>query len=71
MKQRRFEIFELARKINGSCLECSKDMWSEGPIHDDILICHACYDNDVLKKHGYSVSQPAQECGTICRYEQV
>jgi len=56
MKQRRFEIFELARQINGSCLECSKDMWSEGLIHDDILICHACYDNDVLKKHGYSVS---------------
>jgi len=37
------------------CLECSKPMWSEGIIGDDILLCHACYDNITLDKWGYLI----------------
>jgi|APGre2960657373_1045057.scaffolds.fasta_scaffold758584_1 hypothetical protein len=37
------------------CLECGKSMISEGFIGDDILLCHACYDNLTLKKWGYLI----------------
>lgn len=33
------------------CLECDREMWREGWIGDDMLLCHACYDNDNLNKH--------------------
>lgn len=48
-----YKEFENAVLVEGQCLECNCDMYNEGPIHDDILLCHACYDNDTLIKWGY------------------
>jgi len=36
-----------------TCLECPNLMSWEGPIEDDIQLCHACYNDENLRKHGY------------------
>ena len=37
--------------LDAACLECSAEMWREGWIGDDLLLCHACYNNENLNKH--------------------
>jgi hypothetical protein len=32
------------------CLGCSKPMWVEGYIEDDIQLCHLCYENQYTEK---------------------
>ena len=48
-----------------TCLECPNDMAWEGVIYDDIPLCHACYSNENLIKHGYAIIS----CGDCLRPE--
>ena len=31
------------------CKGCEMPMWLEGPIDDDIPLCHACYQDEALR----------------------
>lgn len=37
--------------MNETCLNCTNKMWMEGPIDDDIQLCHACYSDETLAKY--------------------
>lgn len=50
--------------MNGLCKECGTNMLNEGVINDDIPLCHGCYSNQTLAKHGYLV-----KCGDCLRPE--
>lgn len=47
--------------MTGLCLNCSNDMAFEGKIHDDIRLCHACYNLENLLKYGYVTSDELLE----------
>jgi hypothetical protein len=52
-----FHEFKLGRINFNKCKECSCEMSLEGPIMDDIDLCHACYSNESLVRHGYFTAE--------------
>ena len=55
-----FNTFAAAKRNLNNCLKCDNPMWAEGPIFDDIDLCHGCYDSDSLIEFGYFTVEDLQ-----------
>jgi hypothetical protein len=56
----KYNTFKIPKHNLNNCLKCDNPMWSEGPIFDDIQLCHACYDSDSLIEFGYFAAEDLQ-----------